>query len=147
MTVFTNEITTSSGNANKSEDSDEPSVLLSATQAQAQTMQQETATDKSTAPEPPQWRFVSKAKSTEGYHSKFAGSYVRGEHCYHAVPIVYKMMYLFFSVNFLLIYYTFQQMFSLSNHYRVKCRRVGWKIYHPRKSFPSNKSYRKIRYT
>ena len=88
MTVFTNEITTSSGNANKSEDSDEPSVLLSATQAQAQTMQQETATDKSTAPEPPQWRFVSKAKSTEGYHSKFAGSYVRGEHCYHAVPIV-----------------------------------------------------------
>ena len=93
MTVVTNEITTttgSSGNAIKPEDSDSdvPSIVLSATQAQAQAMQQETAPDKSTAPEPPQWRFVSKAKSTEGYHSKFAGSYVRGEHCYHVVPII-----------------------------------------------------------
>ena len=89
MTAVTNEITTTTtSNAIKSEDSDSdvPSILLSATQAQA--MQQETAPDKSTAPEPPQWRFVSKAKSTEGYHSKFAGSYVRGEHCYHAVPII-----------------------------------------------------------
>lgn len=72
MAVVTNDFA-ASGNA-KSSDSDAPSEILSATQA----LQQETAPDKSTAPEPPQWRFLSKAKSTEGYHSKFAGSYVRG---------------------------------------------------------------------
>ena len=31
------------------------------------------------APDPPQWRFVRKAKKTEGYSSYYAGSYVKGE--------------------------------------------------------------------
>jgi len=32
----------------------------------------------SIAPDPPQWRFVRKAKKTEGYSSDYAGSYVKG---------------------------------------------------------------------
>lgn len=34
------------------------------------------------APDPPQWRFVRKAKKTEGYSSDYAGSYVKGELLY-----------------------------------------------------------------
>ena len=34
------------------------------------------------APDPPQWRFVRKAKKTEGYSSDYAGLYVRGKLLY-----------------------------------------------------------------
>ena len=37
----------------------------------------------SIAPDPPQWRFVRKAKKTEGYSSDYAGSYVKGELLYY----------------------------------------------------------------
>ena len=41
-----------------------------------------TAAAATIAPQPPQWRFVSRAKKTEGYSSVYAGLPVRGEYVY-----------------------------------------------------------------
>ena len=49
----------------------------------------------SIAPDPPQWRFVRKAKKTEGYSSDYAGSYVKGTlYC-----ILCTMVHLLFAIH------------------------------------------------
>jgi hypothetical protein len=74
------------------------------------------APKKLTLPETPRWRFVNKAKKTEGYSSSAAGTVVTGTKIILSWPCVQKCCHRLFHVF----------LSSAPTHRRSKRRRIGW---------------------